>query len=104
MNQNIFEKEYIAICSGIFEEKSGTINLPIARKENSIIERCIDKSMGAPSITHYEVLENHFEEKYSVVKCKLETGRTHQIRVHMQAIRTSFTRRYSICYSFPIDF
>lgn len=88
MKENIFEKEYIAICSGIFKEKSGTINLSIARKENSIIERCIDTKHGAHSITHYEVLEkvHHKNEKYSIVKCKLETGRTHQIRVHMQAI------------------
>lgn len=91
MRQNIFEKEYIAICKGIFKEKSETINLPIARKENSIIERCINKEIGAPSITHYQVLEETIEENYSVVKCKLETGRTHQIRVHMQEIRSFIT-------------
>ena len=67
--------------------RSGTINLPIARKENSIIERCIGEN-GDKSITHYEVIsEKEFEnKKYSVVKCILETGRTHQIRVHMCAI------------------
>lgn len=67
--------------------RSGTIDLPIARKENSIIERCIDKN-GDKSITHYKVLnEKEFKNiKYSVVKCILETGRTHQIRVHMSAI------------------
>ncbi len=88
MKINTFEKEYIAICEGILEEKSGTINLPIARKQDSIIERCIDKEHGATSITHYEVLKekSHTSIPYSVIKCKLETGRTHQIRVHMQAI------------------
>lgn len=67
--------------------RSGTIDLPIARKENSIIERCIDEN-GDKSITHYEVITvKEFEDKkYSVVKCILETGRTHQIRVHMSAI------------------
>lgn len=67
--------------------RSGTINLPIARKENSIIERCIDEN-GDKSITHYEVVkENSLNEvNYSVVRCILETGRTHQIRVHMSAI------------------
>ncbi len=68
--------------------RSGTINFPIARKENSIIERCID-SNGSPSITHYEVLQeltiNNFP--ISIVKCTLETGRTHQIRVHMSYIK-----------------
>lgn len=67
--------------------RSGTINLPIARKENSIIERCIDEN-GDVSITHYKVLEENTinEFNYSVVKCILETGRTHQIRIHMSSI------------------
>ena len=83
MSQNIFKKEYLAICEGIFEQKNGTIDLPIARKDNSIIERCISKN-GQPSITHYEILKEF--NNYSLVKCILETGRTHQIRVHMSAI------------------
>ena len=83
MKNNEFKKEYLAICEGSFYEKVGTINLPIARKENSIIERCISDN-GQPSITHFEVLKDL--GKYSFVKCSLETGRTHQIRVHMSAI------------------
>ena len=87
MQNKTFKKEYLAIASGIFESKSGTINLPIARKPGSIIERCIN-SNGSPSITHYEVLKefNINTNTYSLVKCKLETGRTHQIRVHMASI------------------
>lgn len=83
MNSKKFIKEYIAIVKGIFENKKGTINLPIARKENSIIERCIS-SAGAPSITHYEVIKEF--KNISVLKCTLETGRTHQIRVHLSHI------------------
>lgn len=83
MKDNLFKKEYLAFCEGIFEKKSGIIDLPIARKENSIIERCISKD-GQTSITHYEVLKEF--DNYSLVKCFLETGRTHQIRVHMSAI------------------
>ena len=74
-----FQKEYIAICSGIFDNKKGTVNLPIGRKDGSIIERCI-RLDGDTAITHYEVTSEH--SNYSVVKCLLETGRTHQIRVH----------------------
>lgn len=85
MKNKEFHKEYIAICDGIFKEKQGTINLPISRKEGSIIERCIDEK-GAPSITHYLVLNESVDEDYSAVQCTLETGRTHQIRVHMLAI------------------
>ena len=83
MAEKMFQKYYIAIVEGIFEKKIGTINLPIARKENSIIERCISP-MGQESITDYEVI-NEFDS-LSVVKCHLQTGRTHQIRVHMSAI------------------
>ena len=83
MKKNQFKKEYLAVCDGIFDEKSGTINLPIARKRNSIIERCISEN-GQTAITHYKVLKEF--DNYSLVKCSLETGRTHQIRVHMSAI------------------
>lgn len=78
-----FEKQYIAVCDGIFETKKGTIDLPIARKNGSIIERCIDSS-GDHAVTHYEVLQE--QHNISIVKCLLETGRTHQIRVHLSAI------------------
>lgn len=83
MNNNIFKKEYIAIVTGHLKEKSGVINLPIARKENSIIERCISEK-GQNAITKYEVIKEL--DSISVVKCFLETGRTHQIRVHFMAI------------------
>ena len=83
MKEKNFEKEYICLCSGLFDKKYGTINLPIARKEGSIIERCIDE-YGKNAITHYKVLEEF--KDYSLVLCKLETGRTHQIRLHMASI------------------
>jgi len=83
MKTKQFEKQYIAICEGTFKENKGTINAPIARKENSIIERCISET-GDTAITHYEVVK--ILNNYSVVKCILETGRTHQIRVHMAHI------------------
>ncbi|MCI8410976.1 MAG: RluA family pseudouridine synthase [Clostridia bacterium] len=84
MQNNIFKKEYLCIAEKPFEDKNGTINLPIARKEGSIIERCIDYDKGQKSVTHYEVIDEF--ENYSLVKCKLETGRTHQIRVHLSNI------------------
>ena len=83
MKDNIFYKEYIAVCEGIFEENEGTITFPIARKENSIIERCVSLN-GDIAITHYKVLKK--VNNTSVVKCILETGRTHQIRVHLAHI------------------
>lgn len=83
MKKNTFFKEYIAVCEGIFESKIGTINLPIGRKENSIIERCVC-SDGDIAITHYNVLKSL--KNTSVVHVTLETGRTHQIRVHLPNI------------------
>ena len=83
MNSSIFKKTYLAVVSGHLKENSGIINAPIARKENSIIERQVSEN-GQLAITHYEVLQEF--EKYSLVECTLETGRTHQIRVHMAHI------------------
>lgn len=83
MKEGTFKKEYICVVKGKFDEKTGTIDLPIVRKENSIIERCVSND-GQEAITRYEVLEE--KEDYSIVRCFLETGRTHQIRVHMAYI------------------
>ena len=83
MKDKTFVKEYLALADGVFENKRDIINLPIDRKPGSIIERCISLA-GQTSITHYEVLQEF--DKYSLIKCTLETGRTHQIRVHMSAI------------------
>lgn len=75
-------KEYIAIINGIFSD-NGIIDLPIGRKNGSIIERCIDYENGDSAITEYEVIKNISEYNLSIVKCTLMTGRTHQIRVHL---------------------
>ena len=87
MQNKTFKKEYIAICEGFLDEKEGTINKPIARKKDSIIERCIDSS-GDESITHYKVLKEftYNNINLSLLYITLETGRTHQIRVHLSSI------------------
>ncbi len=83
MQKKIFTKKYLAIVDGILNKKFGTIDLPIARKNDSIIERCVSKN-GKPAITNYTVLKENSD--YSLVECTLPTGRTHQIRIHMSAI------------------
>lgn len=87
MQNKEFKKEYIAICEGHLENKSGTINVPITRKENSIIERCINPD-GDIAITHYKVIKEFIKNdiKMSELLINLETGRTHQIRVHLSYI------------------
>lgn len=83
MKDNVFKKEYVAIVKGNLNLHKGIIDLPIARKENSIIERCVSDN-GQEAITEYEVLREL--DDMSIVKCILKTGRTHQIRVHMASI------------------
>ena len=83
MKSNIFEKEYIAIVEGIIDKKEQMVDVPISRKENSIIERCVN-SNGDNAITVIHLLKTY--KDYSLVQCILKTGRTHQIRVHTSYI------------------
>ncbi len=83
MKLNLFKKKYIAFLEGILENKSGIIDAPIARKDKSIIERCIDKN-GSMAVSYYTVLKDF--KNFSEVEFTLETGRTHQIRVHSSYI------------------
>ncbi len=84
MKNNNMKKRYIAIVHGNLKEKEGTINVPIYRPEKedgfNSIKRVVDER-GQKSITHYKVLESF--SNGDVVECLLETGRTHQIRVHL---------------------
>lgn len=75
-------REYLAISKGEVSPSCGTINAPIARKEGSIIERTVDFEKGEKAVTHYKLLHN--KNGHSLISLLLETGRTHQIRVHMK--------------------
>lgn len=85
MNDDSFIKEYIAIARGLVDS-SGVIDFPIARKDGSIIERCVDLVRGENAITNYVRLNYNPKLDISLVKCRLLTGRTHQIRVHFAYI------------------
>lgn len=83
MKNNTVEKYYYAIASGVVENDYGTINEPIARLNDEDIVRVVDPS-GKECITHYFV-EKRLKEM-TLLRLKLETGRTHQIRVHLKHI------------------
>ena len=83
MSNDDVEKKYITVVKGIVKDDEGTINEPIYRPTEDSIKRVVDER-GQASVTHYKVLERL--DDATVLEVKLETGRTHQIRVHMSHI------------------
>lgn len=77
-------REYLAIASGTSLSDSGIIDAPIARATGSTIEREVNYDTGETAITHYKVIKRDFTRNLSLISLCLETGRTHQIRVHMK--------------------
>jgi pseudouridine synthase, rluA family len=77
------KRVYLAIVHGNFKEASGTIDAPIARNPKERKKMAVVES-GKAAVTHFKVLEQY--PNYALVSCQLETGRTHQIRVHMKYI------------------
>lgn len=83
MEKNLIKKSYLAIIHGKLENHEGTIDLPIGRPTNETIKRAVLED-GQRSITHYKVIESYKEG--ALVELLLETGRTHQIRVHLSHV------------------
>lgn len=86
MQRREIKRLYLAVIDGHLERKYGTIRLPIGRKSGSTIERQIDLEHGENAITHYCRLRTI--GNYTLAAFQLETGRTHQIRVHMASLNT----------------
>ncbi len=77
------KKTYIALVRGVIKENEATINMPIARSTKDRKKMAVSKD-GKEAITHFKVIKRY--DKYTLIEVKIETGRTHQIRVHMSQI------------------
>lgn len=77
------EREYVALVHGVIKEEQGTIDAPLGRSKKDRKKQAVVED-GRHAVTHFKVLERF--QHYTLVSCRLETGRTHQIRVHMKYI------------------
>lgn len=78
-------RKYYALVHGVIEHEFGTIDAPIGRDVNDRQKMAVTSTNSKDAITHFQVIERFHD--YTLVECRLETGRTHQIRVHMQYIK-----------------
>ena len=84
MRVHSITRKYHAIVHGVLKEDEGTINAPIGRDPKERKRMAVNYENGKDAITHYRVLKRF--KNYTYIECQLETGRTHQIRVHMTSI------------------
>ena len=80
IKEHSFTREYQAICCGRFKDKQGTVDAPIGRSKYDRKKMCVTELNSKNAVTHYDVIDEFGQ--YSLVRFRLETGRTHQIRVH----------------------
>lgn len=84
LKEHTLNRSYRAIVHGVLQNDEGTINAPVGRDEKDRTKMAVNEKNGKEAITHYRVL-SRFRE-YTYIECRLKTGRTHQIRVHMSSI------------------
>lgn len=84
LKEHSLNRTYRAIVHGVLDAEEGTVNAPIGRDERDRKRMAVNKKNGKEAVTHYKVLQRFGE--YTYIECRLETGRTHQIRVHMTSI------------------
>ena len=84
LEDHTLHREYIALVKGVIKEEDGKIIAPIGRDKYNRQKMAVDVKNGKPAVTHFHVLKKF--NQYTLISCVLETGRTHQIRVHMNYI------------------
>ncbi len=86
LSTHTMHREYYALVKGVILEDDGKINAPIARDKNRPTRNCVDVLHGKEAITFFHVEKRYKDSEVTLVSCRLLTGRTHQIRVHMDYI------------------
>ena len=86
LKEHSINRVYHAICYGIIEEDEGDIDASIGRSQNDRKKMAVVKTGGKTAFTHFKVIKRFEEDKMTYIECRLKTGRTHQIRVHMAHI------------------
>jgi len=104
MKSDHIQKKYKAIVDGVIAEDSGTIDLPLGRPDPDEVERWVlpVEDGGYPSVTHYRVLERY--PAHTLVELQLETGRTHQIRVHLSYCGHPIIGDHLYCNGDPFEY
>ena len=85
LTERKIKRTYVALADGLLKNEAGHIDLPIGRDRHHATRRRVSPT-GQKALTHYRVLEHFPKERLTLIECQLDTGRTHQIRVHMSAI------------------
>ncbi|MEH7093547.1 RluA family pseudouridine synthase [Neobacillus vireti] len=85
LEKRYIKRTYIAAVHGLLKQRKGTLNMPIGRDRHHATRRRVSPT-GQAAVTHYQVLEYNKQKEFSYIKCWLETGRTHQIRVHFSHV------------------
>jgi len=104
MRKNQVVKKYCAVVTGELPEDAGTIDLPLGRPYDTEVERWVmsEEAGGAPSVTHFKVKDRF--NGHSLVELQLETGRTHQIRIHLSYIGYPIVGDHLYCHGDPFEY
>ena len=99
LKEHTITRRYVAVVAGVIREEEGTVDAPIGRHPTERKKMAAGVKNGKRAVTHYRVLQRF--RAHTLIECRLETGRTHQIRVHMQYLGHPLVGDFLYCSDFP---